>query len=114
MTVGWWSSDSEWRGSVIYWNKICSHPLGFDDNKVLKEQMVILTYVQVCKIITLAFNSEYTILKTYVEKQSLSDSRRSESDDFEGPDSERGGSSSEGLDSDHSAPSSYDSVEFGG
>lgn len=36
----------------------CSYNLGFDDSKVLKEQITILTYVQVCIITRLKYNYE--------------------------------------------------------
>ena len=72
------------------WNKICSCPLGFNDNKVLKEQLGIVTYVQVCRMVSLKFNSELTLMKAYVENLNVSDSKGSESDD-----SERGVSSFE-------------------
>lgn len=47
----------------------CSYPLGFDDNKLVKEQMGILTYVQVCRIISIEFILKLIMLKAYVEKQ---------------------------------------------
>lgn len=34
-----------------YW--LIPYPLGFDDKKVFKEKLVILTFVQVCRIISL-------------------------------------------------------------
>lgn len=75
----------------------CSHPLGFDDNKVLKEKLGILTYVQVCRIINLKFHSKLTLMKAYVEKINDSDSEGSKYDEskcvisaFEGSKSDYG------------------------
>lgn len=92
--------------------------MGFDDNKVLKEQLGILTYIQVSRIISLDFNSELTLMKAYVEKLNVLHSDGSESDDFEGgvttsegPDFERSVSSSKGPDYDHGIPASGDSLD---
>lgn len=60
----------------------CSFLLDFDENKVLKEQMDILTYIQVCVKI-LKINLEVTLIKTYEEKLKDSNSEGSKYDDSE-------------------------------
>lgn len=42
------------------------YPFGFDDNKVFKEQLDIVTFVQVCRIILLTTNKEK--LEDFVSK----------------------------------------------
>lgn len=71
---------------TLCWTKIVYIPLGFDDNKVLKEQLGILSYIQVCKIISLKFNLELNLIKGNEEKLKDLDS--------EGLESERGISAS--------------------
>lgn len=64
-----------------------------------------------CRIIKLKVYSELTLLEAFVDKLNVSDSDGSESDDSEGSDSECGGLASEGSDSGHGIPASYDSSD---
>lgn len=93
----------------------CSHPLGFDDKKVLRKQFGILTYILSVWDHKLKFNSEMTLIKAFVDKLVVSYYDGSEFDDsdngvstFEGSDSECGVSASEGLNFDHGIPTSSD------
>ena len=56
----------------------CSYSLDFNDNKVFNEQMDILTYVQVCRIISFKINLVLTLIRTYEEKLKASESDDSE------------------------------------
>lgn len=77
-----------------------------DDNNVLKEQLGILTYVQVWRIIKLKVYSKLTILKAFVDKVTVSDSDGSESGDYKG-------SSSKGSNYGHDTSASGDSSDSG-
>lgn len=80
---------------------------------MLKEQVGILTHVQVCRIIKLKFNLELNLLKAFVDKLNASDSYGSEFDDSKGSNSERGISAYEGLDSDDGSSASGDNLDSG-
>lgn len=84
-----------WAQNLGLLEQNCSSNLGFDDNKVRKEQLDMLTYVQVCEIISLKFNLQLTLMKAFAEKLKVSDSEGLEFDE-----SGRGVSASEGSKSD--------------
>lgn len=83
----------------------CWENYSFDDNKLFKEQLGILIFVQVCRIIKLKSLSELILLKVYVVKLNVSNSDGSESDESERSTSKRLGSS-------HDTSSSGDNSDY--
>lgn len=80
--------------------------MDFDDNKVLKEELGILKYVQVCRFIKLKVYSELTLLEAFIDKLNVSDSDGTKSDEYEG-------SASEGSDFNHDTSASGYSLDSG-